>query len=799
MVFPSNPMGIPGMMPGGAMPMTRPPFPPPLPPMFAGIPGVNPFAGPPMAMGIPGLPPGMGPMMGPVGAPVPIDPLTGRPLNLGMGPVSLPPPMPMPMGNVYPPVGAGAPMTGILSALLGGLLPSQTPAPQENPLMSIFNTVIDTLSQLLGLPAGGKNAKGAGDSAISDPATALSTVLSESNEIASADGNSGSISTADLAMVARNKDGKYSADAQSAAQFLMANQAIWAAIDKMDNNTDTKASIQNLSKALSDPRILNASADDPPSEDKSSDTAEPVDDPATALTDLISEGEDIADADGDSDSISVQDLVIVSRNKDGDFSPEAQAAAKYLLAHQAIWNQIDAMDETNDTKASLENVSKALGDPDILGAASDGSSASGEDLTVTDNATAFDLLDTHYDDIAKLDGDASSVSLLDLSRAARQSKNKELLAVVKYLQSNPDVFNELAGKDSTKNISQDDIASALEDPDFMATAPESSEGQSTSSLSLKDILFTLNDNKTILDTAAEGGDGDGDERFTKEDLQAIADNKDGKYKNKKKLQAAARAALKNEDLMAALETRGSLSFDELQAFADGARADENYVLPIKPKFKNAQDAYAVLAKAINNGTLATGNWSKDGVWTGDLKDGSGKFVDIKTIKAIADGTLDAPYELKEACKWILKNTSEAKKLEMYENMDGFDDDALQVDLIQAVANGPVEENFGLDVGNQGVVSAEDKKKAREIFARNDNALLKKIDAIQGGNPDGVISNDDMWAAVKDRTGMFTVEEKRAILTVIGGDDGNLDGSIWDNINDGDEIATYGEFFRDIEQ
>ncbi|WP_303674068.1 hypothetical protein [Vampirovibrio chlorellavorus] len=688
-------------------------------------------------------------------------------------------------------------MPGFLSALLGGLLPSQAPAPQENPMVSIFNTLIGTLSGILGFPTGGKNSKGGGDSAISDPATALSVVLGESNEIASADGNSGSVSTADLAMVARNKDGKYSADAQAAAQFLMANQAIWAAIDKMDNNADTKASIQNLSKALSDPKILNASAEDSPGEDKSSDTAEPVDDPATALTDLISEGEDVADADGDSDSISVQDLVIVSRNKDGDFSPEAQAAAKYLLAHQAIWNQIDAMDETKDTKASLENVSKALSDPDILGATSDESSGSGEDLTVTDNATAFDLLDAHYDDIAKLDGDASSVSLLDLSRAARQSKNKELLAVVKYLQGNPEIFKQLAGKDGTKNVSQGDIASALEDPDFMSMTQDQADAQSPSNLSLKDVLIALNDNKTILDTAAEGSEAD--EKFTKADLQAIAENKDGKYNNKPKLLAAVRAALKNEDLMAALDVRETFSFEDLQTFADGARADENYVLPIKPKFKNAQDAYAVLAKAIQNGTLETGNWSKDGVWTGGLKDGSGKFVDTKIIKAIAEGKLDAPYELKEACKWIVNTPAELQKLEMYENMDGFDDDALQVDLIKALTNGPVEENFGLDVGNQSVISGEDKRKAKEIFARNDNALLRKIDAIQGGNPDGVISNYDMWAAVKDRTGMFTVEEKRAILTVIGGDDGNLDGSIWDNINDGDEIATYGEFFRDIEQ
>jgi hypothetical protein len=671
-------------------------------------------------------------------------------------------------------------------------------AQSENPLLTVFNSLMGTLSGLLGVPVPGqRTSKSSSDEVVSDPATALSMVLSEASDIASADGNAGSLSTADLAMVARNKDGEYSAEAQAAAKFLMANPAVWMAIDNMDKKADTKVSIQNLSKALSDPKILNASEEELSRKEDDSDEVEPVDDPATALTDLISEGEDIADADGDSDSISVQDLVIVAKNKEGDFSPEAQAAAKYILANRAIWDEMDAMDENEDTKVTLENLSKAMTDPNVLGAASDDSSDDGEGLTVTDNATAFDLLDEHYDDIAKLDGDASSVSWLDLSRAARHSKNKELLAVVKYLQSNPDIFKQLAGKDGKADgVSEADLTSALGDPDFMAMTQDQATAQSPSNLSLKDILITLNDHKDTLDTAGEGSADD--DLIAKADLQAIADNKDGKYNSKPELVAAARAALKNDALMAALDKRKTFSFDDLQAFADAVRADENYVPPTQLKFNNSQEAYAVLAKAINKGTLKTGNFDQNGNWSW-AESASGKFVDLKTIKAIADGTQEAPFELREACKWIVQNNSELQKLEMYENMDGFDDDGLQVDLIQALANGPVEENFGLDVGNQGVVSVEDKRKAREIFARNDNALLKKIDAIQGGNPDGVISNGDMWAAVNDRTGKFTVEEKRAILTVIGGNDGNLDGSIWDNINDGDEIATYNEFFRDIEQ
>ncbi len=793
MVFPSNPMGFPGMMPRQGMPMPGAPFPPrPLPPMFAGIPGVNPFAGPPMAMAIPGLPSGIGPMPGPMGAPVPVDPFTGRPL-LGMGPMQ----PQMPMGFPQQSAGPEAPLMNMFNSLLGTLQSTQQPAQPENPLMTVFNTLMGSLSGLLGLPTAEGGPAGEADaSAISDPATALTAVLGEASDIASADGDANSVSTADLATVARNKDGKYSADAQAAAQFLMSNQAIWAAIDNLDNNADTKASIQNLSKALSDANILNASADNPPEETSTDDSAAPVEDPATALTSLIGEGEDIADADDDSSSVSVQDLVIVSQNKDGDFSPEAQAAAKFMLAHQDIWNQMDAMDDTEDTKVTLENLSRSISDPDILAATGDASSVSGEDFTISDNATAVDLLDESFNDIAKLDGDASSISLLDLSRAARQSKNKELLAVVKYLQSNPEIFKELAGKDGTaETVTEADIASALADTDFMSTTQEEAAADSPDNLTLKDILSTLNDNKASLDQAGAGSLDD--DLVNKQDLQAVADNKDKKFSDK--LVAAAKAALKNEALMAALDTRETFSFQDLQTFTDAAKADPGYLPPTTMTFNNSQDAYAVLAKAINNGTLATGNFDQAGNFTGSLTDGSGKFVDIKTIKAIADGSQPAPYELREACKWIVNNPAELQKMEMYEKMDGHDDEGLQIDLIQAVASGPIEENFGLDVGDQSVISAEDKKKAREIFARNDNALLKKIDAILGGSPDDLITSDDMWAAFNDRTGKFTVEERRAILTVLGGNDGNHRGSIWDNINDGDEKADYYEFFRDIEQ
>lgn len=425
----------------------------------------------------------------------------------------------------------------------------------------------------------------------------------------------------------------------------------------------------------------------------------PISDPASALTTLLSEAKGIASANGDSGSISTADLAVVARNKGGQYSADAQAAAQYLLSNPKVWSAVDRLKGPQDTKATVQDISAALSSANVLDAASQehetADSSSFEETL--DTVSAVDLLNASFSDLADFDEDHNSVSFTDLSRAARDSEDEEVQALARYLMKNPELFKRIQGAkaDKGRGITEDDLEAALGDSDLLSSNTEQLKAQSP---------------------------------------------------------------------------------------------------------QNAKDAYGILKKAIDAGTLATGNFDNKGNWSWAQSGGTGKFVDIKTIKAIASGAQDAPYELREACQWIVQNTGQLNKLEMYENMDGSDDDGLQVDLIQAIAEqGDIEENFGLDVGNQNVVSAADKKKAKEIFARNDNALLKKIDAIQGGSPDGVISNQDMWAAVRDRTGKFTVEEKRAILTVIGGDDGNVDGSIWDNINDGDEKASYEEFFRDVEQ
>ncbi len=507
----------------------------------------------------------------------------------------------------------------------------------------------------------------------------------------------------------------------------------------------------------------------------------PVTDAATALTTLVSESDDIADADGDSSSVSTADLAAVSRNKDGDYSGDAVAAAQFLLANKEIWDKVDKLDGKEDTKATTETLSKALSDKDILDTQVDSDSTDGTDTssetTVGDNVTALDILSDQFKEIAKEDGDESSISLIDISRAVREGSG-DAKAVATYLQANPDFFKQIGGDDS--KVTLDEINKALANPSVATTTP-AAEQVAPEDLTLAETLKTLKDNKNILDTASSGGTAD--QSISKADLQAVADNKDGKFKPE--LVAAAKAALNNSDLLKALSSRDTTAghdanntndfvfkFSDLEELEGKAAADPAYKPDVKPQINNAQSAFNVLNQNLDK-----------------LRENSeDKLISFDDLLRAANRN-DASPELKQAVEWLKNNKAAWDKADALDNND---DDTVQTDVIEKTAlTGEIADRYGFNYNGKNADQAN-VNKAIDTLSANGDAGFKKIDNIQGGNVDGVISSDDMWAAVQDTSGKFTAEEKQAIITLWGGTDDNGEDSAYDSANGRDSKADYNE-------
>lgn len=657
MTYSVNSVGFSGVLPPGGFP------PPGINPFttagFGGVPNIFPQSAPPLAFGVPGVPAGMNfaaeaPWMG---APLPIDPLTGLPvgggLNFGLNPApqGVPFGQPVPNGLMY-----GQPALG-----------PQSMPPAAPPQPATGNSILDLFSGLLNSPL-------------------LQNLLGVSTQETTTE----------------------------------------------DEETETSG-------------------------DETDKASVPISDPATALTTIISEASDIAAADGDASSISTADLAAVARNKDEDFSGDAMSAAGYMLGNTQLWSMIDEMDGKEDTKASIETLSKALSDPDILSvtsesASGDSADSMSEEDAITDNATALDLLSSKFEDIANMDEDGSSITRIDISRAIRESDDKEVKALATYLRDNTEFFNQVATEEG--KITLADVDKALSNPNILQGAA-GEESVAPEDLETSEILKTIQENKSEIDTA--GGAAD-DDYIGETELKAVAENKDGKFDAT--LSASAEALLKDEELLKALNGDDKqFSFDELSAFVENAEENPD----ADPEEWTGIDSVDEAFDILNNETAL--NALK--------RNPDDQYIDFSYLDAIINGD-DAQYDskVKAAAQYLkdnLANDPNFAKIKAYAGLG----DKIPTSLIADISSKGIDAVLK-DVTFDEADKAGAHKKVLEVLTENNNALLDKVDtANKGGEKDQVYSDDDFRAALADNSGKYSAREKAALKWLVEWDGGQL--------------------------
>jgi hypothetical protein len=514
-----------------------------------------------------------------------------------------------------------------------------------------------------------------------------------------------------------------------------------------------------------------------------STVTEPITDNVTAL-DILSDSKNFKAIAGDDEEIDFLDISRAARTaKDG----EIKAAAEYIKGNLKLFKQLVKLSHPGDGAFTEDDLGKALqSDKIVQGTSQEGSDTlpggegndttdeDGEekDVKITDNVTA---LDTFLDRFEDLDENTNGqVTLSELSKAASGEEDPELKALAKYLRTRG-LFTEIDAFDDKAGISVKDINDALVDPQILDPSGAPGAGViDVTGVTDEQAVKTINQNFAVIDALKDPKKADrvglSDKLLSVEDLDAVLNSRDKSVTEEMKKAAQ---VMKNNTLIAKIDKAGTnnpdtpgdetkdglISKDEIQAWANDYAGQQGKAdVP-----KNLKDAMVILNRA------GAGN-----VFGADKK----KFTFDEVRAAVNKSGIAA--DVKGALQYLIDHKEgEFDKLDM---LDQSDDDAVQVDVIpDAAVEGASLEYFGTTPTEQN------NRKALTIL----DDIYDQVDvASKGGSPDKTISEEDMKAALADRSGKYTAKQKSALRYMLnvrqGGD------TLWESMDgDDDKIEKTG--------
>jgi len=712
---------------------------------MSGVPGA--FGGqPPMAMGVPGLFPGLNSMgMGGMG----LDPFSA-----GMPPMGIDPMSGMPLGGGMP-MGID-PMTGMP---LGGSMPMGIDPMTGMPLMA------GSTGMPIGLdPFGGMQGGGFAPPGVMPPPMGMDPF--------------GGMAMGGNPMGGPMPPGGgfYPPPPQQQPPQNPIKQMFMMLIQM-------KLFQQFLNPGGNEPPVDPAAGD--PATDGSGDTSGGVADNATAL-DIIADSKNFKAIGGADGNISFLDLSRAARTSK---NADVKAAAEYITKENpGLFKQLEKLTRPGDGVFTEDDLGKALQTTsNVQGDASTDSvsgghgndtltGGDGNDVEITDNITALDQLSDKFDDIeqAGADGHGGKVdghlTMAELSRAASsEDADPAVKNLAKYLRKSG-LFTQLDELDTTDGVSMENITAAYQDPDISQGTGQPGGTPAadidTSGVTEEQAIKTLNTNfgkfDGLDDPKNKNRNGKGDNKLSAEDLDAIINSHDKNITDD--IKKAAKFMKDNS-------TIGKLDKSEKDDPATGNVNESNDGFISKDTLNSWATDYQGQTDKSGQPTDMKGAMKILNGQVGTL------FPDKKTIsfRDITNATnkdgLDP--KVKGALQYIVDHKDQFDKLD---KLDQSDDDYIQLDVIGDAATQGENVDYGF-----GTPSVDANRRAIAIL----DQIFDQVDtASDGGDKDGVIGDEDMRAALADRSGKYTAEQKAALNYMINtkqGGNGEKD-TLWCSIN-----------------